>query len=91
MSINKIKNNYDNRRAFTTRPDRAIEMGGFAPSASKDGTTIQMAAGGTSTDFGDLTNTRDLFGGMSASSATRALFYGGEVSGANNEVDSMQL
>jgi len=91
MSINKIKNNYDNRRAFTTRPDRAIEMGGFAPGASKDGTTIQMAAGGTSTDFGDLTNTRTLFGGMTASSTTRALFYGGEVSGGSNEIDSMQL
>ena len=91
MSINKIKNNYDNRRAFITRPDRAIEMGGFAPGASKDGTTIQMAAGGTSTDFGDLTNTRTLFGGMTASSTTRALFYGGEVSGGSNEIDSMQL
>ena len=35
MSINKIRNNYDNKRAFTTRPDRAIEMGGFEPSATK--------------------------------------------------------
>ena len=58
MSINKIRDNYDGRRAFTTRPDRAIEMGGFAPSASKDGTTIQMASGGTSSDFGDLTAVR---------------------------------
>ena len=91
MSINKIKDNYDNRRAFTTRPDRAIEMGGFAPSASKDGTTIQMAAGGTSTDFGDLIATRDLAGGMSASSTTRALFYGGESSGNVTDIDSMQL
>ena len=55
MSINKIKDNYNNRRAFTTRPDRAIEMGGFAPSATKDGSSIQMASSGTSTDFGDLT------------------------------------
>jgi len=92
MSINKIKDNYNNRRAFTTRPDRAIEMAGFDPSASKDGTTFQMASGGTSTDFGDLTNNRTLAGGMTASSATRALFYGGEVPGANStDVDSMEL
>ena len=91
MSINKIRDNYDNRRAFTTRPDRAIEMSGFAPSATKDGTSIQMAAGGTSTDFGDLIANRDLFGGMSASSTTRALFYGGESGGNSTDVDSMQL
>ena len=92
MSINKIKDNYNNRRAFTTRPDRAIEMSGFEPAHTKNGTTFQMAAGGTSTDFGDLTNNRTLAGGMTASSATRALFYGGEVPGSNsNEVDSMEL
>ena len=91
MSINKIKDNYNNRRAFTTRPDRAIEMGGFEPSATKNGSSIQMASGGTSTDFGDLTAIRDLFGGMSASSTTRALFYGGESSGNSTDVDSMQL
>ena len=91
MSINKIRDNYDNRRAFTTRPDRAIEMSGFAPGATKDGTSIQMAAGGTSTDFGDLIASRDLFGGMSASSTTRALFYGGESGGNSTDVDSMQL
>tara|TARA_R100001126_G_scaffold7495_1_gene3999 strand:+ start:16 stop:1923 length:1908 start_codon:yes stop_codon:yes gene_type:complete len=92
MSINKIKNTYDNKRAFTTRPDRAIEMGGFAPSATKDGSSIQMASSGTSTDFGDLTNNRTLAGGMTASSVTRALFYGGEVPGANStDVDSFEL
>ena len=92
MSINKIKDNYNNRRAFTTRPDRAIEMGGFAPSATKDGSSIQMASSGTSTDFGDLTNNRTLAGGMTASSVTRALFYGGEVPGANStDVDSFEL
>ena len=92
MSINKIRDNYNNRRAFTTRPDRAIEMGGFAPSSTKNGSSIQMATGGTSTDFGDLTNNRTLAGGMSASSATRALFYGGEVPGANStDVDSFEL
>ena len=92
MSINKIKDNYNNRRAFTTRPDRAIEMGGFEPSATKNGSTFQMASGGTSTDFGDLTNNRSLAGGLTASSTTRALFYGGEVPGANsNEVDSIEL
>ena len=92
MSINKIRNNYDNKRAFTTRPDRAIEMGGFEPSATKNGSSIQMATGGTSTDFGDLTNNRTLAGGMSASSTTRSLFYGGEVPGANStDVDSFEL
>ena len=51
-----------------------------------------MATGGTSTDFGDLTNNRTLAGGMTASSVTRALFYGGEVPGANStDVDSMEL
>ena len=92
MSINKIKDNYNNKRAFTTRPDRAIEMGGFEPSATKNGSSIQMATGGTSTDFGDLTNNRTLAGGMSASSTTRSLFYGGEVPGANStDVDSFEL
>ena len=92
MSINKIRDNYDNRRAFTTRPDRAIEMSGFEPAHTKNGSTFQMATGGTSTDFGDLTNNRTLAGGMSASSATRSLFYGGEVPGANStDIDSMQL
>ena len=92
MSINKIKDNYDNRRAFTTRPDRAIEMGGFEPSATKNGSSIQMATGGTSTDFGDLTNNRTLAGGLTASSTTRALFYGGETPGANStDVDSFEL
>ena len=92
MSINKIKDNYNNRRAFTTRPDRAIEMGGFEPAHTKNGTTYQMASSATSTDFGDLTNNRSLAGGLTASSTTRALFYGGEVPGANsNEVDSIEL
>ena len=92
MSINKIRNNYDNKRAFTTRPDRAIEMGGFEPSATKNGSTIQMASGGTSTDFGDLIDNRTLAGGMTASSATRCLFYGGEEPGVNvTDIDSMQL
>ena len=92
MSINKIKDNYNNKRAFTTRPDRAIEMGGFEPSATKNGSTFQMASGGTSTDFGDLIDNRTLAGGMTASSATRCLFYGGEEPGANvTDIDSMQL
>ena len=67
-------------------------MGGFEPSATKNGSSIQMATGGTSTDFGDLTNNRTLAGGMSASSTTRSLFYGGEVPGANStDVDSFEL
>ena len=65
MSINKIKDNYNNKRAFTTRPDRAIEMGGFEPSATKNGSTFQMASGGTSTDFGDLSTARDTRGMLS--------------------------
>jgi len=91
MSINKIKDNYNNRRAFTTRPDRAIEMSGFSPSHTADGSSIQMASSGNSTDFGDLTKPRTLFGGMTASSSTRALFYGGEAPGNSNDIDSMQL
>ena len=92
MAVWKIKERYELSRANDNRPNRAIEMGGFEPSHTKNGSSILMASSGNSTDFGDLTNNRTLFGGMTASNQTRALFYGGEVPGSNsNEIDSIQL
>jgi len=91
MSINKIKNNYDNRRAFITRPDRLVEAGGFDPSLTKTMTTMQMQSSSTSTDFGDLVETRNLSMATGASNTTRGLFYGGEVSGNSTGVDALSM
>ena len=92
MAVWKIKERYELSRANDNRPNRAIEMAGFEPSHTKNGSSILMASSSNSTDFGDLTNNRTLFGGMTASNQTRALFYGGEVPGSNsNEIDSIQL
>ena len=92
MAVWKIRERYELSRANDNRPNRAIEMSGFEPAHTKNGTSILMASSSNSTDFGDLTNNRTLAGGMTASNQTRALFYGGEVPGSNsNEVDSIQL
>ena len=91
MSINKIRNTYDKARAFTTRPDRLVEAGGFDPSLTKTMTTMQMTSSGTSTDFGDLVESRNLSMATGASSTTRGLFYGGEVSGNSTGVDAIQM
>ena len=92
MAVWKIKERYELSRANDNRPNRAIEMAGFEPSHTKNGSSILMASSSNSTDFGDLTNNRTLFGGMTASNQTRALFYGGEVPGSNsNDIDSIQL
>ena len=91
MSINKIRNTYDKARAFTTRPDRLVEAGGFDPSLTKTMTTMQMTSSGTSTDFGDLVESRNLSMATGASSTTRGLFYGGEVSGNSTGVDAITM
>ena len=92
MAVWKIKERYELSRANDNRPNRAIEMSGFEPAHTKNGSSILMASSSNSTDFGDLTNNRTLFGGMTASNQTRALYYGGEVPGANStDIDSIQL
>ena len=91
MSINKIRNTYDKARAFTTRPDRLVEAGGFDPSLTKTMTTMQMQSSSTSTDFGDLVETRNLSMATGASNTTRGLFYGGEVSGDSTGVDAITM
>jgi hypothetical protein len=92
MAVWKVKDRYDLSRANDNRPNRAIEMSGFEPAHTKNGSSILMASSSDSTDFGDLTNKRTLAGGMSASNQTRVLFYGGEVPGANStDIDSIQL
>ena len=92
MAVWKIKERYELSRANDNRPNRAVEMGGFEPAHTKNGSFILMASSGNSTDFGDLTNNRTLAGGMTASNQTRALFYGAEVPGSNsNDIDSIQI
>ena len=83
MAIWDIKERYDKRRANEVRSDRAIEMGGAVDPASygTGGSVMLMSSSGTSVDFGDLLAGRDLYGGLSGSNRSRALFYGGEAGG----------
>ena len=91
MAIWDIKERYNLDRANDNRPDRLVEMSGFAPGATSSGSFITMASSGDSSDFGDLAKARTLFGGAAASSSTRGLFYGGEASGNVTDIDSITM
>ena len=91
MAVWNIKERYDKTRANEVRSDRAIEMGGAVDPGSygTSGSVMLMSSSGTSVDFGDLLGGRDLYGGLSASNRSRALFYGGETSGNVTDIDSV--
>ena len=93
MAIWDIKERYDKRRANEVRSDRAIEMGGAVDPASygTGGSVMLMSSSGTSVDFGDLLAGRDLYGGLSGSNRSRALFYGGEAGGNVTDIDSVLI
>ena len=91
MAIWDLKERYNLDRANDNRPDRLVEMSGFAPGATSSGSFITMASSGDSSDFGDLAKARTLFGGAAASSSTRGLFYGGEASGNVTDIDSITM
>ena len=92
MAIWNIKERNKVVRAFDNRPTRAIEMGGFAPSQNADGTYMHMDSQATSVDFGDLIDPRTLFGGMTSSNTTRALFHSAEEPGSNpTDIDSITM
>ena len=91
MAIWNIRERYDKTRANEVRSDRAIEMGGAVDPGSygTSGSVMLMSSSGTSVDFGDLLGGRDLYGGLSASNRSRALFYGGETGGNVTDIDSV--
>ena len=91
MAVWDLKERYNLDRANDNRPDRLVEMSGFAPGATSSGSFITMASSGDSSDFGDLAKARTLFGGAAASSSTRGLFYGGEASGNVTDIDSITM
>lgn len=91
MAIWDLKERYNLDRANDNRPDRLVEMGGFEPGHTANGSFITMASAGDSSDFGDLAKPRTLFGGAAASSSTRGLFYGGEAPGNVTDIDSITM
>ena len=91
MAVWDLKERYNLDRGNDNRPDRLVEMSGFAPGATSSGSFITMASSGDSSDFGDLAKARTLFGGAAASSSTRGLFYGGEASGNVTDIDSITM
>lgn len=91
MAVWDIKERNNLVRANDNRPDRLVEMGGFEPGHTANGSFITMTSSGDSSDFGDLAKPRTLFGGAAASSSTRGLFYGGEAPGGVTDIDSITM
>ena len=92
MAIWDIKERNKVVRAFDSRPTRAIEMGGYEPALTANGTFMNMDSQATSVDFGDLIDPRTLFGGMTSSNTTRALFHSAEEPGSNpTDIDSITM
>jgi len=92
MAIWNIKERNKVVRAFDNRPTRAIEMGGYEPALTANGTFMNMDSQATSVDFGDLIDPRTLFGGMTSSNTTRALFHSAEEPGSNpTDIDSITM
>ena len=92
MAIWDIKERNKVVRAFDSRPTRALEMGGYDPALTANGTFMNMDSQATSVDFGDLIDPRTLFGGMTSSNTTRALFHSAEEPGSNpTDIDSITM
>tara|TARA_Y100001963_G_scaffold118403_1_gene164930 strand:- start:40 stop:1917 length:1878 start_codon:yes stop_codon:yes gene_type:complete len=83
MAIWDIKKRYKVAMAYDNRPTRAVEMGGYEPAGTKNGTYMNMDSQATSVDFGDLIDPRVLAGGMTSSNTTRGLFHSAEEPGSN--------
>ena len=83
MAVWDIKERYKVAMAYDNRPTRAVEMGGYEPAQTKNGTYMNMDSQATSVDFGDLIDPRTLFGGMTSSNTTRGLFHSAEEPGSN--------